>query len=257
MLLVIGATWRNRNVGVNIPLIHVGLSSGPREGTPPLCGDDVRGASRLAASDGLDSRRSLKLAAGWPLARATNRLGDQMTQARHAREKARVLRDFPDGRPYEDAASREEAPDIERRCCEAGRQSAPGSRRRPHRIWRGTLELLYAGAPVTSPLPLLCLFGRSGSERMGRRVDAAASCARRCTETPPYWCRRGTRNDWRAGERARGKGGCCVAKSVSVASSKDRKRRPLAARDKVSRYLSSRCRAGEMAADREARDERR
>src|SRR6185295_12604748 len=39
--------------------------------------------------------------------KATDRLGDQMTQARHAREKARVLRDFPDGRPDDDAASRE------------------------------------------------------------------------------------------------------------------------------------------------------
>ena len=39
--------------------------------------------------------------------KATDRLGDQMTQARHAREKARVLRGFPDGRPDDDAASRE------------------------------------------------------------------------------------------------------------------------------------------------------
>src|SRR6185369_11504072 len=39
--------------------------------------------------------------------KATDRLGDQMTQARRAREKARVLRGFPDGRPHDDAASRE------------------------------------------------------------------------------------------------------------------------------------------------------
>ena len=46
--------------------------------------------------------------------KATDRLGDQMTQARRAREKARVLRGFPDGRPDDDAASRE-APDKEPR----------------------------------------------------------------------------------------------------------------------------------------------
>jgi hypothetical protein len=39
---------------------------------------------------------------------AADRLGDQMTQARRARERARVLRCFPDGRP--DAASRVRRP---------------------------------------------------------------------------------------------------------------------------------------------------
>jgi hypothetical protein len=72
---------------------------------PGLTGEHMCGTSRLAASNGWDSRCWLELAALMVARKATDRLDDQMTQARHAREKACVLRGFPDGRPDDDAAS--------------------------------------------------------------------------------------------------------------------------------------------------------
>src|SRR5512145_790667 len=79
--------------------------------------------------------------------KATDRLDDQMTQARDAREKARVLRGFPDGRPHDDAASRE-APDKRRHGPLSGR--APG-------VFEGRARASLLPFPRRYPPPALLL----------------------------------------------------------------------------------------------------
>src|SRR6185437_8319675 len=86
----------------------------------------------------------------WPRVaarKATDRLGDQMTQARHACEKARVLRGFPDGRPHSDAASREA----------------------PHTMLRSRASLLPFPRRCPPPaLLLLCPVGVGGERPLAR-----------------------------------------------------------------------------------------
>ena len=86
--------------------------------------------------------------------KATDRLGDQMTQARHAREKARVLRGFPDGRPHDDAASRE-APD-KGAAVRAGSRGLRGAR-------RGISSALPAPLPFPGPSLALPRWSATGT----------------------------------------------------------------------------------------------